>query len=363
MPAVPPPPPGFQFPPPAVPPVAAPPPAPASIPAAPAPVAARPTTRAPRQQGRNALAAVLAIVAAGAIAASVVLAWVDGQILNGPRFVTTSAPAATDPATTTIVSGLLVDGVGATLRPIVEAPREDGTIADVTAFEAALEAAAGQAATSQEWVALWGQGWAAQVARTQALLDGAPPTQAELDGTAVTFALDPLAVLVRDQVALAGFPEVAGQPVATPPLTVRTTSTLADELDTVAAWDGRWWLVLLGGVVAAAAAFAASTRRERLALLLGADLIVGGAAVWLFATLAGDVAGERGLDESSRTILSATYVPFGDLLARNGVITALVGAGVLVLGVVAVVAIRSQQRRVRSGPSSASPDPSAPEAR
>jgi hypothetical protein len=318
---------------------------------------------APRQRGRNALAALLAIVAAGAIAASVVLAWVDGQILNGPRFVATSTPAATDPATTTIVANELVAGVGETLRPIVEAPREDGTIADITAFEAALEAAAGQAAASPEWVTLWSQGWAAQVERTRALLDGAPPTQAELDGTSVTFVLDPLAVLVRDQVALAGFPEVAGQPVATPALTIRTTSTLADELDTVADWDGRWWLVLLGGVAAAAAAFAASTRRDRLALLLGADLIVGGAAVWLFATLAGDVAGERGLDESSRSILAATYVPFGELLARNGVITALVGAGVVVVGLVAVIAIRSQQRRVRSISSSASPDPYAPEAR
>jgi hypothetical protein len=304
------------------------------------------TSAQPR--ARNALAALLAIVAAAAIAVSAGLAWVHGQVLDGPRFVANAAPAATDPATTQVVASLLVQDVGGALRPVVEAPRDDGSLPDTQAFELSLDTAAAEAAISPQWVALWSQGWATYAERTRALLGGAPPTQQELDGTTVTFALAPLADQVRDQVALAGYPEVAGLPVSTQPLTLRTTSTLADEVSPLTSWPERWWLVLLLGLVSAGSAYAVSTRRGRLSLLLGADLIAGGAAIWLLATLAGGVAGERGLDESSRSILSATYQPFGELLARDGVITGVVGAFVMVLGLVAIVAARQQDRRVRS---------------
>lgn len=298
---------------------------------------------------RNFFAALLAVVATALIATSVFLGWIDRTILPTPAFTNTGASAITDPAVADPLQNQLSAEVVAQLTPIVSGTATSSTLEfDAAAFATTVDQAATAAVASPVARASWEAALARTHERSLALARGAEPILAEIDGTTLAVDLGPLAVVTREQVALAGYPSVAGVEFVVNPFVVQSSSSAVEAADLVRLADTWVWIAFVLGLIAAACAFLLSTRKGRLTLLLGADLAVAGGVLWVTATLVGNVAGERGLTPTDQEALAALYAPFGASLQQSAVLTAAIG-GICVVTAVIILSVQAQsERRVRS---------------
>lgn len=307
---------------------------------------------------RNVLAALLAVVATGLIASSVLLGWVDRTVLPTPSFVKTGGPVITDPAVAVPLQQQLTEQVGAQLTSIVTTTGDSASAPfDAGAFNTAVAQAAEAAVASPVARASWDAALRATHVRSLDLARGAEPTPDELDGTAIVVDLGPLAAATRDQVALAGFPSVAGAQFGVAPYAITSSSSAVEASDGIRIADQWGWPLFLLGLLAAAAAYTSSTRKGRLTLLLGADLLVAAGALWVTARLVGNVAGDRGVTPDDQAALAALYAPFGRSLQQEATLTAVIG-GILVIAAIIVLSVQgSSERRVRSSNDNVQPTP------
>jgi multisubunit Na+/H+ antiporter MnhC subunit len=325
--------------------VAIPRPAPVVMPARPAPVVI--PTGEPR--ARNFFAALFAVVATALIATSVLLGWIDRTVVPTASFVATGGPSITDPAIADPLQAQLNAEVLAQLTPLVAGTSVTTTAPfDAQAFNTAVTQASTAAVASPIARASWDAALTATHSRAIALARGAEPTPTEIDGTSLAVDLGPLAAATRDQVALAGYPSVAGAQFPVAPFVVNSSSSAVEGADVVRLAETWGWLAFALGLVAAAAAFLLSTRKGRLTLLLGADLMVAAGLLWVTAKLVGNVAGDRGLTPADQDALAALYAPFEASLQQNAVFTAIIG-GICIVTAVTILAVQAQSdRRVRS---------------
>jgi multisubunit Na+/H+ antiporter MnhC subunit len=303
--------------------------------------------REPR--ARNFFAALFAVLATALIASSVLLGWVDRTVLPTESFVRTGGPAITDPAIAGPLQAQLSAEVLAQLTPLVAGTSTTSTLEfDANAFNSTVSQAAAVVVASPVARASWDAALTTTHTRSVELARGAAPAQGEIVGTTLSVDLVPLAIATRDQVALAGYPSVAGAEFPVTPFVITATSSASQANEVVRIVD-RWaWPAFALGLLAAAIAYLLSTRKGRLTLLLGADLLVAAAVLWVTAQLVGNVAGERGLTPQDQDALAALYAPFGNSLQQNAVFTALVG-GVFIVAAVIVLSVQAQSdRRVRS---------------
>jgi hypothetical protein len=297
----------------------------------------------------NFFAALFAVVATALIATSAFLGWIDRTVIPTEAFVKTGAVTITDPAIAGPMQAQLSAEVLTQLTPLVNDTGTTSTVAfDAAAFDATVTQAAAAAVASPVARASWEAGLTATHARSVALARGAEPTVTEIDGTSLVIDLGPLAALTRDQVALAGYPSVAGAEFAVAPYVVSSSSSAVEAADLVN-WADSWaWAAFGLGLLAAAVAYLLSTRKGRLTLLLGADLLVAAGVLWVTAKLVGNVAGDRGLTPADQEALAALYAPFGRSLQENAVLTALIG-GVVIVTAIIILSVQAQSdRRVRS---------------
>jgi hypothetical protein len=315
--------------------------------AAPAPRPVVIPVREPR--ARNFFAALFAVLATGLIASSVLLGWIDRTVLPTATFVSTAGPAIDDPAIAGPMQAQLSAEVLAQLTPVVAGTTTNTALDfDANAFSATVSQAAAGAVASPVAQASFDAALTATHERSIALARGAQTPAAADEGTTLTVDLSPLAVITRDQVALAGYPSVAGATFPVTPFVVTSTASAAEGGDIVRFAETWGWPAFGLGLLAAVLAYLLSTRKGRLTLLFGADLLVAAGVLWVTARLVGNVAGERGLTLTDQEALAALYAPFGRSLQSNAVLTAVIG-GVVIVTAIIILSVQAQSdRRVRS---------------
>lgn len=313
-----------------------------------APTAARPAPRPaappapPRGRFRNALAALLAVVATACLATAAVLSWTSTALFTPDGFAAVASDGVDDPALVAATNAILVTALA---EPLGAAIAASTAVAPTTGpgFEDALNSAAATAASSPEALQAWTDALRTTQVRVEDLLDGAEPSEPEITTTTVTVDLTAAAAAARDQLAQSGFPAVGGVPVGLANRTVTADASAydwGDLRDASAAWPG----FLAAGLALTTVAFLLSTRKPRLTLLLGADLLTAAALVWLFARLAGSVAGDRGATAADQELLAALAQPYVQSLSGRAVGIAVIGGLVLLIALV-LLSVGSHRRR------------------
>lgn len=306
-----------------------------------------------REARRNRAAVLLVILASGLLGLTAITTWVNGRLISTSGYVSTVQPVAASPEVVDAVTEQLLTQVGDPLLAQAESlagtpSGPDGAELQPDLFEPDVVSAISSAVASPTFAAVWASGQTATQTQIVALIDGAVPTQQQLDGTDFVIDLAPLAPVISAQLVQAGYNFTATSTPVPRPLEIRTTSTVANTTQTLDSLRGLWWVIPFLAVLALAGAYAFSTRRLRLTLVFGIDLALAMGAVVLTSRLLKNVAGEGGVGLQDQNLLTAMYVPFGQALTRSGVIGAVVG-GVIVLGAIIAISIRgAQERRVRS---------------
>jgi len=306
-----------------------------------------------REARRNRVAVVLVILASGLLGLTAITTWVNGRLISTSGYVSTVQPVAANPEVIDAVTEELLTQIGDPLLDQADGlagtpSGPDGAELQPDLFEPEVVSAIASAIASPTFAAVWASGQTATQTQIVALLDGAVPTQQQLDGTDVVIDLAPLSPLISAQLAQAGYAfAAAGTPVPAP-LEIRTTSTVAPYTETLDALRGLWWLIPFLAVLALAGAYAFSTRRLRLTLVLGVDVALAMGAVVLTGRLLKKVAGEGGVGLQDQSLLTAMYEPFGQALTRSGVIGAVVGGVIALVAIIAISIRGARERRVRS---------------
>jgi len=232
---------------------------------------------------RSAVAALLVIVGALLVPVGVLGYWADQTVTSPARFEATIGPLVTIPA--------VQDQVAAGLTSIVKDAWDQRTLTSllpkasakaVAAREAAIQKvlplAMRKVAASPEIGGIWRSLTGA--VQTRVLHLASQPTTVTAQAGQVSIDIMPLYLLMRRQVVLAGFPELAS--VSGPKDHVKMI-VKADALDRIqkvyriANPIGHWLIVLAGLMLLAAVAI--SRRRRRMVLIVGLLLVVGSGAL------------------------------------------------------------------------------------
>jgi hypothetical protein len=297
---------------------------------------------------RNGAAALLTLLSSALILGSVLAGWIHHEVLDTEGYTRNIRASADDPVVVAAATEVMASDLTTNLlndlasQPLSVNP--DGTpIPTPTPEELGVREAALRAAASPVFTDQWATGWLA--ARPLWFVSPDTVSASGPSSRIIVVNLEPVEAIARDQIAANGWPSFGGAPLTSNGLVI---TAQIDPLDELSGLPDARWRILGVGIVLLALAYLFSTRRRRLTLLLGAELLVGGLALWLLTPILQQQVARAGAALIDQELLRAAFGPFGRALAVDAWVTAGIGLFLVLVALTALSFRTDEERHVRS---------------